>query len=384
METVNLNKKCIKDIQDTLVSSTKENPAFYTILSGITAAVGLATNSPATVIGSMLLSPIGDIIVRLSIIGKFEEFGYNYPRMAFQEAYLEDLGIPVKKLIVGNDSKNDSIFVKLKNDENIEIKTLISYQDRWYFCTEDGIVYDKYAKKQKKFFFEGDYNKIYSGDIDVSFGEGKGWPVSVEKLNQEIKNYENINVNPLDKTSSIGKKYNWWHIFGWGISVCVIAVFIGFLCGIIFLAIQDNTSEPNFLIPTKEMEERSKIENAVGMIFIAGCAGIILPDAIRNKNTIRIVGISIATALLPPLVNMGLYLSVALAKYSNMNTKNLIKHTDINNNRNIDISYDDIGYAVLTSIVIFFINFILLYGITKIRLGSICKGRKGVFENTFL
>lgn len=384
METVNLNKKCIKDIQDTLVSSTKENPAFYTILSGITAAVGLATNSPATVIGSMLLSPIGDIIVRLSIIGKFEEFGYNYPRMAFQEAYLEDLGIPVKKLIVGNDSKNDSIFVKLKNDESIEIKTLISYQDRWYFCTEDGIVYDKYAKKQKKFFFEGDYNKIYSGDIDVSFGEGKGWPVSVEKLNQEIKNYENINVNPLDKTSSIGKKYNWWHIFGWGISVCVIAVFIGFLCGIIFLAIQDNTSEPNFLIPTKEMEERSKIENAVGMIFIAGCAGIILPDAIRNKNTIRIVGISIATALLPPLVNMGLYLSVALAKYSNMNTKNLIKHTDINNNRNIDISYDDIGYAVLTSIVIFFINFILLYGITKIRLGSICKGRKGVFENTFL
>ncbi len=384
MTTNNLNKKCIKDIQNTLVSSTKENPAFYTILSGLTAAVGMATNSPATVIGSMLLSPIGDIIVRLSIIGKFDEFKGGYSRLAFQEAYLEDLGIPVKKLIVGNNRDDDKFFIKLKNNRDIEISTLVKYQDRWYFCMEDGSVYDKYAKKQQKFCLGGSPGQHYEGKEKINFGNEKGWAVSIGKINEEIKNYENININPFDKTSHGGKKYNWWHIFGWGIIVCLIAILIGFVCGITFLAVQDNTSEPNFIIPTKEMEERSKIENAIGMIFIAGCAGIILPEAIRNKNTIRIVGISIATALLPPLVNMGLYLSVAVAKYSNMNTKNLIKHTDINNNRNIDISYDDIGYAVLTSIVIFFINFIILYGITKVRLGSICKGEEGIFENTFL
>jgi len=424
-ESCEFKKPCIRDLKNSLVDSTKENPAFYTILSGLTAAVGLATNSPATIIGSMLLSPIGDIIVRLSIIGKFDEFKkngrtkYNFSRQAFQERYLDKLGIPSEKIFI-NTKKNGDLHIEL-SDKNIngEIDNIYKYNDIVYFSYDkDQYLYDingekvfivnlkntetRYGSKPNKkdktclekikdFFsmkkkelveyksLEEKFPGIEIKKIDDNENLAhKFYSITTSDIARNIRKYELQDINPFADWKA-GSKYNWYHVFGWGILICFLAILIGFLCGLIFITSQNNQKEPNFLIPTKEMEDRGKIENAIGMIFIAICSGIILPEAIRYKNTIRMVGIGIATALLPPLVNMGLYLAVWAMKDKDENNK--MKHTDKDGNRVIPINTEVIYGSILTSFVIFLINFVLLYWIAKTRLSNICDGEKGIFKD---
>ena len=181
----------------------------------------------------------------------------------------------------------------------------------------------------------------------------------IKKLN-EFEKQEWINIRNVRK--SFGDKYSIGIIVCIFFVVCLFAIFIGFICGICFYQ-ANKKGVSSFVLPTKEMKERAKMENAWGMIFIATVAGFILPHAIRRKGAIRLVGINIATALLPPLVNIGLYLGLKVMKEQRGEmTKDEEEH---------------ITEAWMTGIVIFFINFIILLAITFFSLNFICKSQEG-------
>jgi ABC-type lipoprotein release transport system permease subunit len=163
------------DLEKILNEISTNNPLYYAFLSSIAAAIGLTTNSIPIIIGSMIISPIGNIIARLSII------------------------------------------IKL------------------YFEKKHGF-------NKRKFF-------------EVFFVQGLG--------------------------------------------ACVIGIIVGYICGMIFAAIQ--TKEETFIqIPTNEMKNFTQIERSIGMVVISVVAGLILPEAIKSRNYTIITGISIAIALVPP------------------------------------------------------------------------------------
>ena len=58
------------------------------------------------------------------------------------------------------------------------------------------------------------------------------------------------------------------------------------------------------------MLERANPINSIYMIFIALLCGIALPISIIMDSGVRFVAIGIATALIPPLANIGLALSL--------------------------------------------------------------------------
>ena len=87
------------------------------------------------------------------------------------------------------------------------------------------------------------------------------------------------------------------------------------------------------------MKERANPINAIYMIVIALVCGIALPLSIIFNNNIRVVAIGIATALIPPLANIGLALG----------TFGLEGHREYSTN------------AIITGAGIFLINLILLW-----------------------
>ena len=56
-----------KTLLDILVENNRSNPILFSVLSAILASIGLGTNSYSTIIGSMLLSPIGSLIIITNI-----------------------------------------------------------------------------------------------------------------------------------------------------------------------------------------------------------------------------------------------------------------------------------------------------------------------------
>lgn len=481
---------CIKDFKDALVDNTKEDPLFYTTLSGVTAAVGLATNSPATIIGSMLLSPIGDVIVRLSLILNFNaqrHFGKttnDFSRQAFQEQFLDNLGIPSKYLYINND-KDNKLNIQLKSiDPEVKgrIDEIYKYRGKIYFSyNSDYLLYDvhgdpkfivrreeeeykrfknneirKLEKEKDKFVPTNkkgtDIERIYkipgnledqpniSAKLHEMINElnnlrldkdsiqqknnqirleslenklkelsGDFESISIEYISMKMRYYEKQDVIPWTTDTYIGKKYKFWDVFGWGIVICIWAIVIGIICAICFglfhisqqkekeealykinqkikeattpedkIELQkekekiENERIPWFSIPTIEMIDRTKIENAIGMIFIAICAGIILPEAVRHKNATKMVGIGIATALLPPLVNIGMYFGIMILL--NINEEN---------REHLGMSMEDARNAVLTGFVIFFINFGLMLGISTYRLYNLCNAQENSIFKAF-
>lgn len=104
--------------------------------------------------------------------------------------------------------------------------------------------------------------------------------------------------------------YKWLFIF---FIIIIISIIIGFIWGLFFAFFVNPISGKRIIYnreyPTKEMKSRAEIDNAIFMIPIALVGGLVLPSAIHHNNIIRIVAISIAVALLPPLVNIGISLS---------------------------------------------------------------------------
>lgn len=337
------SENCINRFKQALVENTNEDPLFYTTLSGITAAVGLATNSPATVIGSMLLSPIGDIIVKLSIVLNFnvkrymENSSKNYSREAFRENIIRQLGINVRKINI-----NDNGFTLKVNDK--PISEIYIYRNIAYFGyrDEDNIV-------------------NYYGDecFTIKDINNKFKSFSMREVVSKMNINEKQPILPWTTTTYLGKKYRFWDILGWGIVICLWAIVVGVICSVCFASVQANQIEngktPQFIIPTQEMEDRTQLENAYGMVFIAICSGIIIPEAVKNNNSIKMVGVGIATALLPPLVNIGMYIGLYFMK------------GDDN-----DITDKQVVKAIITGSIVFALNFGVMLLLATIRLYFMC------------
>lgn len=404
-------KKCISDMKRALVNNTKEDPMFYTTLAAITAAVGLATNSPATVIGSMLLSPINNIIIRLSIIlnfnaqHRFKKTQSNFSRQAFQEDYLKKLGIPVKYLYVNN-NKNNKLNIQLKFNEKGNIDYIYKYKSMVLFgYDDDDKIYDQYG--ESKFKKDNITNKItnITSNQDIT---SKIKSVTVKEVAAEIRKNEKQRLLPL-KEVYMGKKYKFWDILGWAIIMCIWTIIIGIICSLCFgkfqiqqqreklqkiERLQERISQesdpeekislekklenaksdrvPWFILPTIEMTDRTKLVNAIGMIFIAICAGVILPEATRYNNSIKLVGIGIATALLPPLVNIGMYLGLMI-----------LNAVEPSNDQFSKLSNEDIINAIFTGGLVFVINFILIIGIASTRMYYFCNSDYCSIMETF-
>lgn len=370
-----------------LVNNSTDNPGFYTFLSSITAAVGLATNSPATIIGSMLLSPIGDIIVRLSIIGAYNLKNQDV-RSIYRENYFQKYGIIPSSVTI----KNGNILIN-----NSILKAIIKIEEDYYLYFEDNKFMELYTPRNQPSQYNVNvdnekFNKFIDEQNTVhdyqwweylwvirekdQYTDIKGYIVddkdetinkkvqiiSSEKILQDLRRAEKQEILPWNNITYLGKKYKFQDILMWGVFCSFLAIFIGWFCGIVFKLAQmnqrKNEKKESFPIPTKEMSDRAQIENAIGMIFIALASGIILPEAVKNENSIRLVGIGIATALLPPLVNIGLYLGILTVKRS------------LDNPKEIEMDEEEIFQAVYTGILVFIINFGILLGVSMIRVYS--------------
>jgi len=143
---------------------------------------------------------------------------------------------------------------------------------------------------------------------------------------------------------SMDKKYSHWIIPL--LMVMIITIGISFILGTIFSNLRNpfNKKPLTENWPTQEMRDRAEPINAIYMVFIALLCGIALPISIIMESGVRFVAIGIATALIPPLANVGLAFSF---KESNSLDKQY------------DLSYKQ--KAIIVGISIFLINTILLY-----------------------
>lgn len=229
-----------KNLLDILVDNHRSSPILFSILSGILASIGLGTNSYSTIIGSMLLSPIGNLI-------------------------------------------NVKNIYDILNEANVPMKR--KYQS---------------------------------------------WIVSL-------------------------------------IFVVVIVVGIGYLIGKIFGLVKNPfTNEPlTKEWPTKEMKERANPMNVIYLVFIALTCAVALPLSILMNNPIRAVAIGIATALVPPLANIGLSLSMK---------------------RETKEQNDYVWKAIRTGTIIFLVNFFILWLPSKYLLKVFIQKRNifKTIENAFI
>lgn len=220
----------LNNLKTLLKDSHKSSPILMAVLSSGLAAIGLATNSGTTILGSMLLSPISSLIISNNIIDIF---------------------------------KFKNIKFKKKYDKNIFNVLLVIICLSLITSTALGYIFVK---------IENNYNKT--------------------------------------------KLFNW---------------------------------------PTQEMKDRANPINSIYMIFIALICGLALPFSLIMNNGSKLIAIGIATALTPPLANIGLGISLKLYKFFNKNK--------LDNNIN-----DFISNSIMVGSIIFLINMLLLYLPTKLLL----------------
>ena len=85
------------------------------------------------------------------------------------------------------------------------------------------------------------------------------------------------------------------------IIIIITTISIGFIYGFIYVKKFKNKK-----LPSKEMKSRSNKDNLLESILIVLCCSISFSSAYINSDITTIISIGIATALLPPLVNIGL------------------------------------------------------------------------------
>jgi uncharacterized membrane protein len=152
--------------------------------------------------------------------------------------------------------------------------------------------------------------------------------------------------------------------------VIVITLIISYIFGKIFsYMINPFTGEyVNKDWPTEEMKNRADPINAVYMIFIALLCGIALPMSILTNSGVRFVAIGIATALIPPLANIGISLS-----YTKHNKEKKEKEKEEKERT------DFRKKAIITGLCIFIINVLLLWIPSRYLLEVFCK-KNNVFK----
>ncbi len=143
---------------------------------------------------------------------------------------------------------------------------------------------------------------------------------------------------------NLDKKYSHWIVPL--IMVMIITIGISYILGTIFSNLKNPFNQKPLTEnwPTQEMRDRAEPINAIYMIFIALLCGIALPISIIMESGVRFVAIGIATALIPPLANVGL-------AFSFKNSNELDKQ--------YGLTYKE--KAIVVGISIFLINTLLLY-----------------------
>jgi hypothetical protein len=253
--------ECTADFLTRNAENYKELTFLFAFLGAIVASLGLTTNSVSTIIGSMLLSPVGAIIIK-----------------GILQCYLS-----------------------------------------------------QYHKLDSEKIF-GFANNLKPGNFDL----------------------------PLLGRISVPNRWWWLEV----IVMIVIVIITGWIIGMAWIGFSDpvdeETGERREIInslPTNEMKERAKMSNALVMIPIAIIGGVALPYALRRNSTTKLLGISIATALLPPLANIGLALS-----YQTLGVEFTEEQTE---------EYS-VTEALGTGTVIFLINFVLLLMCAGLSIKFIC------------
>ena len=86
------------------------------------------------------------------------------------------------------------------------------------------------------------------------------------------------------------------------ILILLLTIFIGFVYGYMHI----KWTEKEIILPTTEMKSRSSKQGLFGTGIIAIACAWAFPWAFFNQDIATMISIGIATALLPPLVNIGL------------------------------------------------------------------------------
>lgn len=158
------------------------------------------------------------------------------------------------------------------------------------------------------------------------------------------------------KNIKFKKKYD-KNIFNVLLVIICLSLITSTALGYIFVKIENYYDKTKlFNWPTQEMKDRANPINSIYIIFIALICGLALPFSLIMNNGSKLIAIGIATALTPPLANIGLGISLKLYKFFNKNKLN-------NNNIN-----DFISNSIMVGGIIFLINMLLLYLPTKLLL----------------
>ena len=99
--------------------------------------------------------------------------------------------------------------------------------------------------------------------------------------------------------------------------ILFITLFIGFFYGAIFAKFKDKTK-----LPSKEMENRSNNKGLWESFLVAVVCAVALPKGFKHDDTALLMAIGIATALLPPLVNIGVTYGVHYSDENRMENSN--------------------------------------------------------------
>jgi len=144
--------------------------------------------------------------------------------------------------------------------------------------------------------------------------------------------------------------------------VITVTLIVSYLFGIIFSHVINPFTGERVIEkwPTKEMKERADPLNALYMVIIALLCGLALPMSILTNNSVRFVAIGIATALIPPLANIGISLSYRI------DTEDAKKREERNSYRKT---------AIITGFCIFIINLLLLWIPSKYLLEVFCQSQ---------
>ena len=150
------------------------------------------------------------------------------------------------------------------------------------------------------------------------------------------------NVSDLLREANVPLKSKYQN---WMISIVVVVgiiVSVGYVVGKIFQVIRNPFTNKRIDEdwPTNEMKSRADPMNVIYLVFIALTCAIALPLSTLMNSSVRLVAIGIATALVPPLANIGLSLSM---RYKTPKQQEYVNS------------------AVKTGSLIFLVNFLILW-----------------------
>jgi uncharacterized membrane protein len=87
-------------VYNALRDSYNGSPYFSSIIAATLASIGLATDSTATVIGSMLISPIGTFIVQSNLYHFLKRNNYKMPNLKYSPWYVPVLLVIVTTIVI--------------------------------------------------------------------------------------------------------------------------------------------------------------------------------------------------------------------------------------------------------------------------------------------